>query len=814
MIRFLIRLRLLSFGAVLALLVVLALFGKDVQYDQSIQAFFAEDDPAVVAYRDASALFGNDQFIFVCYDDPDLLTPEGMDRVAELASELSAEEIDGVVGMQSLDKIPVFWKLDDYLFALERIPKLGRSIALSLIEQGLRSGAGGGQWATPTIGQEVRQATPEELPELRDKITNHPLMLGTLVSAEGTSTALMLQLKPSGDHDAKETVTAIRERADAFTEKHALSDLPAIVGPPVLLADGFLAIERDGQRLAFAGMLLIGLVTLTATRSLWWAAVPLLAGWTTWLATETIVALLDLELSLSAGPLVAQIIVLTMPAASHLALHFINDRRRMPDSRAAADETLRTVSEPILWCALTSTIGYGALVTSNVVPIRQFGTILAIATGAAALITLIISPVAMRPPFRLDIPVRYGSTSRVSAAMHALIGWVYRRPALVIIAMLAPTIPLLAGMAFLSYESNYINAFKHDTRVVQDYYKVESRLGGIGLVGLVLPVEESLGPDSLDRFRNLGREVRLLRGRDGAPAVAHVLSLSTVLDPDDRLEGLEEERQAWLLETKLGLIAASPQAEYLGSFWNQGEGKARVLLRLSEQQTAAQKEATFVRSLDLARAEFGETVYLTGLSHLLTQTTRGVMATQWTTFALASFGILAMLVMAFRKPVLAALAILPTLLAVGLVLGLMGWLGLKLDIATALVASVALGLSIDDTFHCLLQFRRRRLEQSFAESLFASYAVTGPGVLLSSLAVAAGFAVLQFSEFVPFATFGLMVAIAVLGSTLGNLLLLPACLSLANRFHPEDEDDPAPTPARVDWNAPEISGVSPQSHSI
>ena len=102
--------------------------------------------------------------------------------------------------------------------------------------------------------------------------------------------------------------------------------------------------------------------------------------------------------------------------------------------------------------------------------------------------------------------------------------------------------------------------------------------------------------------------------------------------------------------------------------------------------------------------------------------------------------------------------------------------------ATALVASVALGLSVDDTFHCLLQFRRERAAHPFRESLFASYAVTGPGVLLSSLAVAVGFAALWFSEFAPFSNFGTMVGIATAGSTLGNLVLLPACLTLGERL--------------------------------
>jgi uncharacterized protein len=141
-----------------------------------------------------------------------------------------------------------------------------------------------------------------------------------------------------------------------------------------------------------------------------------------------------------------------------------------------------------------------------------------------------------------------------------------------------------------------------------------------------------------------------------------------------------------------------------------------------------------------------------------------------------------MLTLALRSPLMASLAMLPTLLAVGVVLGLMGWLGIKLDMATALVASVALGLSVDDTFHCLLQFKRARREMSFSESLRSSYAVTGPGVLLSSTSVAIGFLTLRLSEFAPFSNFGTMVGIATAGSTVGNLLLLPACLTLWHRL--------------------------------
>ena len=196
-----------------------------------------------------------------------------------------------------------------------------------------------------------------------------------------------------------------------------------------------------------------------------------------------------------------------------------------------------------------------------------------------------------------------------------------------------------------------------------------------------------------------------------------------------------------MLADKLELIAASPQQELLQSFWNADAGQTRILIRLKEQMSAPDKSRIFREATDAAVAKFGPSSYLTGLSFLMTRTTEAIIATQWGTFLWSAAGILLMLTLAFRSLILAFLAIMPTLLAVALVLGLMGWLRIKLDMATALVASVTLGLSVDDTFHCLLQFHRQR-KQRFRQRLFESYRVSGPGVVLSSVAVAVGVAAL------------------------------------------------------------------------
>lgn len=773
----LLKARYASLIVITLLLGLLIAFGRRVSYEQSIKSFFADDDPVMAAYQKAARTFGDDNFVFLVYDDPALFSPGGMDRVAELARSVAHEQINGVLRVESLDMMPLLWLVDDGLLTLDKLPAFARKLAVNRLKQSLKNVD---LKSNPfTVAGAVRSADPAAMAALKTRLTEHPLFKGTLIDATGGTTAVVAHLTKTAEHDVMRTVEALRKAADGFAAKHKLGK-PAVVGPPVLLADGFTSIERDGRRLAMVGMILIGLVTLSAVRSLWWALVPIMSGWVVWLATEETLAVFHLKLALSGGPLVAQIIVLTMPAASHLAIHFRDERRREADPRAASRTTLAAVAAPIFWCAVTGAIGYGALVTSSVVPIRQFGAILGTCTLLAALLVMALSPVAMLPPFPLEVPVRYGSASWVAVSMNRLTSWVYHHPARIVLAVFLIVLPLATGMIRLRYESNYINLFQPATRVVRDYHTVEAKLGGIGLVELVVPVGKTVDRETLDRMRSLESAIIKDSGV-GATGVSYVLSLATVLDPDGRLSKLPAETADRILATKLDLIAASPQAELMNGFLNQDAGQARVLVRLLEQQPAPRKAAIFSAAVDRARGLFGPDVMLTGLSYLMTKTTESIIVTQWSTFFWSVAGILLMLTLALRGPVLALLALLPTLLAVALVLGLMGWLGIKLDMATALVASVALGLSVDDTFHCLLQFRREHAELPFERSLFDSYAVTGPGVILSSLAVAVGFAALWLSEFAPFANFGTMVGIATAGSTLGNLVLLPACLTLGER---------------------------------
>jgi hypothetical protein len=291
--------------------------------------------------------------------------------------------------------------------------------------------------------------------------------------------------------------------------------------------------------------------------------------------------------------------------------------------------------------------------------------------------------------------------------------------------------------------------------------------------------------------------------------VSQVLSLADVLRQEPDEDDAPAERAAdpaRVLETKLRVLGTPAYSHFLKNFWDKSTGTMRIVVRIREGANAERKQAAFQSLLAAVNADHdllapgsedrdgtddtggasgtpAGAAEITGLSHLMTQVTTAIITTQFESTAWAGAIILLMLALALRSVWLALLALVPTLLAVGLVLGAMGWLGIRIDLSTALVASVAMGLSVDDTFHCLLRWRRELAGgRNAIDSLRTAYAGTGPGVVVSSAAVSLGFLAMIFSEFVPTANFGWLVAVATLGGSLGNLVVLPAFLALVHRL--------------------------------
>ena len=117
-----------------------------------------------------------------------------------------------------------------------------------------------------------------------------------------------------------------------------------------------------------------------------------------------------------------------------------------------------------------------------------------------------------------------------------------------------------------------------------------------------------------------------------------------------------------------------------------------------------------------------------------------------------------------------------------LLFGFMGLTGISLNIATVLVASVALGIGIDYSIHIISHFNESyKKSQDLYASIQESILISGNAIIINVISVSAGFLILVFSEMVPLQYFGLLIALSMVSSCLGALTLLPSILILMNR---------------------------------
>jgi len=195
-------------------------------------------------------------------------------------------------------------------------------------------------------------------------------------------------------------------------------------------------------------------------------------------------------------------------------------------------------------------------------------------------------------------------------------------------------------------------------------------------------------------------------------------------------------------------------------------------------------------------------VQLTGMLVLYNNVLQSLFRSQILTLGAVFLAILVMFWALFRSFSLALLALAPNLLAAGLVLGIMGLLGIPLDIMTITIAAIIIGIGVDDAIHYLHRFRDEYARAGNAQTAVRnSHASIGNAIYYTSITVIIGFSVLGFSKFMPTVYFGLMTALAMVLALLANLALLPSLLVLAYRRRDRaatDSKDPTTLDRKTD----------------
>lgn len=728
------------------------------RFDPSTDRVFPDHHWAVETFEQFHAAFGGDETIFVALT---VASGDVFEREVLAAGQALAREATRIDGVE-------------------------RSLALADVAV-IRDVAGLGLTLTRPLPDDVRQASDAALARWRREVLATPYVERLLVSVDHQSAGVLLLLEqlepgPTGAEHNDRIVAEVR----ALVERHARAAglTAALAGSPLVKAEINQRIWADMLR--FSGPLLL-VATLVA-----WAVLGSL------LRTGLVVGVLVVSVGLTLGAMghlgipidtmtcliPPLLLVIGVADALHLLVEQRTQAARSGPGATGADTVaaaLRHVLAPCLLTSLTTAVGFASLLTSPVPPIRRFGVAAAVASLIAFAVTVTLVPAcaallaAPRP--------RGGGALRLDRLAALVVG----RPRVGVTLGALAAVVFALGWARITPDTDFLRFFPEDSALRRDVAVIQARFVGIAPCELLVK-----GPPGLSRRPDVLRALlvfeRALEERlpfvDMAFSVADMVEVAEQTRTGqraipDRPEAIDRLSALYQLaaggEFPLERLVQPANAQHPGEEW------LRVSVRA--QAVGSRRMGALVRATRDLTAEhlapLGVQAVATGTSVVFSQSADTIMRGQLVSFAWAFVVITAALSLALRSLPLGLLAAVPNLLPIVALGGAMGHFGIPFNSINSMVASIALGIAVDDTIHILLGFQRFQRDRPVREAVRETIAHEGAAVVSTSVVLLGGFAVLLTASFGPTVHFGALTLVAIGAALLGDLAVLPALLIIA-----------------------------------
>jgi predicted RND superfamily exporter protein len=726
----LLRLRWLLVGLVCLLSAASLLGVSRLGVDNALDIWFVEGDPALEAYDAFQETFGNDEVVVMSLHQPGGILNEGGMARLEAVGEIAAA-VDGIDRVLSLATIEQIRSGDDWLEVAQLYqPPLGEGFAASVLED--------------------------------------PLLVGTLVNAGGDTALVLAWMESMDDIDAqRDAILAdLRDRVSDSGETvnyagmgvvYAALNQASTVDSQVFIAASYLVI---------VGLLLllfrrIGPVVLTMV------VVGLAAIWLMGLYGAT-------GHDINMVTMVLPTLMLIIGVSD--CVHFLNRAVEQPPGGTRWERARAAVAFmfwPCLMNSLTTAAGFAALATASMPVVRDLGIFAAIGVLGAFVAALIGCSVGLLWRRTEPAPEPPRLMARAVAGMATL---ATQRPAAVLVGALVLILIGALGITRLEVDTYSIDYLKSHHQVRQDSEAIEAQFGNYTPLELVVA-----SPGALRDPAVLGAVARWQDAMETHPDVDWTRSpadtvrkLNQVLS-DGKPESFVVPEDPAALEQALMLYESDPDSD-LSSMVSVSEDELRVTAGIP--MVSAKAFGVILGDL-LAMAELpdGATITPGGYLPLYVRIMEEVVASQVSSFALAFLVIFVMLALLFRSLRLSALAIPANLVPVVIILGIMGLVGIRLDVATVTVSAIMLGLIVDDTTQFLYRFRYELGRcGDHRQAVEAAIHGVGRALLSTTVVLSLGFLVLGLAQIRSVSWFGVLMSLAMVCALVGDLLMLPAMI--------------------------------------
>ncbi|MFN0053176.1 MAG: efflux RND transporter permease subunit [Planctomycetales bacterium] len=591
-------------------------------------------------------------------------------------------------------------------------------------------------------------------------------LLGLAISRDEKLAGLIVLLSNAGLRDRAGTVADIRRELDYCRLQ---GDQFCISGGPVLVTElDRLGGQQENQKFFFVTLLLcLGLLYYWIGD---WKLSLSVLGLTIWAInlTLSIFKWCGGEMNFILGALSVMVMVFTLEASIHV-IHYYKASLGKSDPLG---EALRLCWKPCLVSMLTTTIGLFSVSVTDILPVTQFGY----ASTLGAVVAIVVG-IALTPAVLTVLPqweIRTVGQSGIGFARMA--NWLLQHSRAVTVGTLALAAIGFAGLWRIETKIDPLDFLPKRGKVLADVHRIQNELTNIDSIEAVVDFGDSQASfvERLETVRKLQAQIA------GHPAVRHTMSAASFFPTE-------------LPENPVALVSLLQRAES-----RQGNNDFLVddqqLWRISARiNLPADKKLTDVHR-ELEEMTAGEPIQFTGIAPLLEQAQHEIFSGFWKSFTSAFVVIGIVMAIALRSIRIMLLAMIPNLVPLGIVFGLLGWIGMPVDIGMMMTGSIALGISIDGTFHFLVRYLEQlEVGKSNGHAVRIALLTTGGPIFESIVVSSIGMLALAMSSFAPTVRFGVLMATLLMATLAGDLLLLPALLAWRRVKHagPATEFRPA-----------------------
>jgi len=798
-------------------LIIFSLYqSKNFNLDASSDALLLEGDPDLKYLREVNETYGSRDFLVLTYTPIVSFTEkETILNLQLLKSKI--EKLSWVDGVITVIDVPLLKSTDEGL--MERL-KNYKTLAYPEIDRkrGFEEIVNSPIYKDYVISEDGKTSgivvylkKDERLAEyikVKDKYHNQSVEIGLSKEEKKNYKKFIREYEEYKNlYNVRnhQNITEIRDVINKYGENAKIH----LGGIPMIADDMMSYIKSDIVVFGMGVFIFIVLTLWFVFRSLKWVIMPLLGCATSVVIMLGLLGFIGWKVTVISSNFIALMLILNMAMNIHLTVRFLQLKKEFPQISKSESvlEASKKMMLPILYTVLTTICAFLSLIFSGIKPIIDFGWMMTLGLIVSLLVTFLLLP-SLINLLSSDTEIGLKDTER-SIITTALASFTKKNKIFIFGSTILIIIISLVGIFKLEVENSFINYFDKETEIYKGMKKIDEDLGGTTPLNIILkfPVKSETVKEKDDEFDEWEEENKTSEDKakywftrdkmdkiikvhdylDSLPEVGKVLSFGSILRVAEDLN--KKELQSLEIAVLYSKIPESIKTEIISPYISVEKDEARISVRIKDSLENLRRNDLINKIDSELNTKLGfkkEEYKLAGVLILFNNLLQSLFKSQILTLGIVMLGIFLMFFILFRNIALSFIGVVPNFIAAFFILGIIGLLGIPLDMMTITIAAITIGIAVDNSIHYIYRFREEFGKiNDYNKTLDRCHNTVGVAILNTSITIVFGFSILILSNFIPTIYFGVFTGIAMLLAMISVLTLLPKLIITYKPFGEE-----------------------------